>query len=452
MKKVTSYLIVLLVFSFSMFINVNATYYEKGALIPVNSVASVSTDLFSYYDFVFNTTTDSKGNSTITFDSISNNTDKKVPVSINLLMFDENQKNIGFVTYCSSKDISSDYSGVKLGKGESRSFTITVNKKYFAVDENEEPLYSISDVKYVSVLDENKYCQIGGYSKYVGLSPNEIMGGEVVTTPSKSTNFWDDFDFSKFSTINFKDIIFNVILWLVVFIVIGAFLNALYKRMSAKASIMSYLPVTNVYIAVLLAFGNTIGLVYFIVYIISVILAFNGVKFLCYILTFGAFIAFCIDIVKLITKNYNLLSLSSNKYNSRFDNNNVVTSDYTVSSSDNTFINNDLTKDNTDTSSNDNNIAGSNTFITGGDASNVIDLSYNDKVDDLFSTYNTDNSSQQTPQDNLFNLPGDNNINNDISSSNSFDNNINNSINNNIDNNINNNSNSGESDLSKFFK
>ena len=43
-----------------------------------------------------------------------------------------NKKNIGFVTYCSDKDYSSNYSGFKLGSGKSNApFSISVVSKYF---------------------------------------------------------------------------------------------------------------------------------------------------------------------------------------------------------------------------------------------------------------------------------------------------------------------------------
>lgn len=144
---------------------------EVKTLIPVDTKVSVKTEKFDYNNFVYNSGIDSKGNSLITFESIKNNTVSKTPISINILLFDNNQKNIGFVTYCTDKDLSSNYSGYKLAGNNSVPFSISVVSKYFVSGK------STSDVKYISVLDENKYCQIGGYDKYKDLTIDEIVNG-----------------------------------------------------------------------------------------------------------------------------------------------------------------------------------------------------------------------------------------------------------------------------------
>ena len=144
---------------------------EVKTLIPVDTKATVKTEKFDYNNFVYNSSIDSKGNSLITFESIKNNTVSKTPISINILLFDNNQKNIGFVAYCTDRDLSSNYSGYKLTGNNSVPFSISVVSKYFVTGKG------TSDVKYISVLDENKYCQIGGYEKYKGLTIDEIVNG-----------------------------------------------------------------------------------------------------------------------------------------------------------------------------------------------------------------------------------------------------------------------------------
>ena len=42
-----------------------------------------------------------------------------IPISIDILMFDSSQKNIGFITYCSEKDLDTDYSGAVIRQKES---------------------------------------------------------------------------------------------------------------------------------------------------------------------------------------------------------------------------------------------------------------------------------------------------------------------------------------------
>lgn len=153
--------------------------YDTKALIPVDTKASVKTEKFEYNNFIYNSSVDDKGNGLITFESIKNNYVTKSFISINILLFGEDQRNIGFLTYCTDKDLDSNYADYELKGNSSVPFSIKVVSKYF-VDGK-----SSKDVKYISVLDENKYCQIGGYDKYKGLTLDEIVNG---VTTKKSEN------------------------------------------------------------------------------------------------------------------------------------------------------------------------------------------------------------------------------------------------------------------------
>ena len=169
-KKI--YYLLFIVISFFCVMNVYAEDYKLNTLIPVNTTASVETDKFDYKNFVYDTNVDAKGNATLKFEGIQNNTLSKTAVSINVLLFDENQKNIGFLTYCTDKDVSSDNSGFKIRANQVVPFTINVTKRYFV--EGKEP----KDVRYIAVRDENRYCQIGGYSNYKDLTLEEIINGK----------------------------------------------------------------------------------------------------------------------------------------------------------------------------------------------------------------------------------------------------------------------------------
>lgn len=143
-------------------------------LVPVDTKASFKTENFDYNNFVYSSSVDEKGNGLITFESIKNNGVTKKPISVNILLFGEDQKNIGYVTYCTDKDLDSNYSGYKLNGNSSAPFSIKVVSKYFVDGKNSK------DVKYISIYDDNKYCQIGGYDKYKDLTLDEIVNG--VTT------------------------------------------------------------------------------------------------------------------------------------------------------------------------------------------------------------------------------------------------------------------------------
>ena len=170
MKKRLCYLFLVLVL-FVFVPDVYADDYKINELIPVDTVASVETDKFDYKNFTYVSAVDSNGNATIKFEGIQNNTLSKTAVSIDVLLFDEQQKNIGFLTYCTDKDVSSDNAGFKIRANQVVPFTISVTSRYFVKDKGPK------DVRYIAVRDENRYCQIGGYTNFAGLTMEEINNG-----------------------------------------------------------------------------------------------------------------------------------------------------------------------------------------------------------------------------------------------------------------------------------
>ena len=202
MKKRTYclFFIVVLFISVIQIVNVQAEDYKVNTLIPVNTVASVETDKFDYKNFTYNSTVDEKGNATIKFEAIQNNTLSKTAISINVLLFDENKKNIGFLTYCTDKDVSSDNAGFKIRANQVVPFTITVTQRYFV--DGKLP----KDVRYIAVRDENRYCQIGGYSNYKGLTIEEIVNG----VPEQESGFSFP-DFSSYVNMSLILLLFAII-------------------------------------------------------------------------------------------------------------------------------------------------------------------------------------------------------------------------------------------------
>ena len=180
MKKIKILLLGICIFLISS--NVCAEEYKTNTLIPVDTKATVGTDKFDYKNFVYDSNVDAKGNANLKFESIQNNTLSKIAVSINVLLFDENQKNIGFLTYCTDKDVSSEYAGFKVTANQVVPFNITVTNRYFVRGKLPK------DVKYIAVRDENKYCQIGGYDNYAGLTIEEIVNGAA---ENKSSSLGD---------------------------------------------------------------------------------------------------------------------------------------------------------------------------------------------------------------------------------------------------------------------
>ena len=200
---------------------------------------------------------DRNGYPVISFGSITNNSKstKPIPISIDILMFDSSQKNIGFITYCSEKDLDTDYSGAVIRQKESLPFNLSIVKKYFVKEK------SYSDVAYFSVLDDNEYCKVGAYDKYEGLTYEEIKNGITKTEKSPADNI-NDLMFSLGAGVGFIGVFIFILLF--VYIIYGVILNALYKRMYAEKTVLAYLPFTNIYITIKLAFGSMIAKIYMI--------------------------------------------------------------------------------------------------------------------------------------------------------------------------------------------
>ena len=438
-------------------INVNAE--ELNTLYPVDSVISIQTKNFSYSEMKFNSgVRDRNGYPVISFGSITNNSKstKPIPISIDILMFDSSQKNIGFITYCSEKDLDTDYSGAVIRQKESLPFNLSIVKKYFVKEK------SYSDVAYFSVLDDNEYCKVGAYDKYEGLTYEEIKNGITKTEKSPADNI-NDLIFSLGAGVGFIGVFIFILLF--VYIIYGVILNALYKRMYAEKTVLAYLPFTNVYITIKLAFGSMIAKIYMILYFLSFGLVFLHLEILTAILSLVSVVAFILVIIKLITGKYDLLyfepsvnntnnSVGSNEYNNYSNNvNNNVSTDYTHDTSNSVL---DLSYSNNTTNSSSNissNITiGSSNSIGIGDINSNIDANNNYNQNNSFDInsnngFNQNNFSSNNMNSMFNNKSNENSSNNmfDSNSANSLNNMFNNSVNNNFNTNKNANNNTGSS-------
>ncbi len=350
---------------------VEAAEYETGQLILVGDTATVKTEKFIYNDFVYQSTIDTSGNGKVTFGSINNNMVTSSFVSIDLLLFDASKKNIGFLTYCSDKDINSDNEGFKLAGGQSSPFSIFVGRKYFGDNK------SSADVKYVAVLDDNSYCKIGGYDKYLGKSVDEIVNeaNNVVIKQKTGNNL-----FLKYVR-NSKITTYVVVGGLIIFgfFFIGAFLSNLYNKMYGKSTTIAYLPIFNLFIGTKLAFGNIVASIFIVVFAVSIVLLCFKISILFYSCCVLCGLAFLVDIIKLITGNYDLFYFEPSLDVKGFE-------DYKGLSTDNEVISNEPVKPI------NNNIISNN--------SPILDLDYdesnNDVDDDFFDISAGEGSSELT--------------------------------------------------------
>ena len=383
-------------------INVNAE--ELNTLYPVDSVISIQTKNFSYSEMKFNSgVKDRNGYPVISFGSITNNSKstKPIPISIDILMFDSSQKNIGFITYCSEKDLDTDYSGAVIRQKESLPFNLSIVKKYFVKEKN------YSDVAYFSVLDDNEYCKVGAYDKYEGLTFEEIKNGITKTEKSPADNI-NDLVFSLGAGVSFIAVFIFILLF--VYIIYGVILNALYKRMYAEKTVLAYLPFTNIYITIKLAFGSMIAKIYMILYFLSFGLVFLHLEILTAILSLVSGVAFIFVIIKLITGKYDLLYFEPSVNNT---NNNVGSNEYNnYSNNVNNNVNNNVSTDYTPDTSN-----------------SVLDLSYSNNTTDSSSIISSNITIGSSNSIGIGDINSNINANNNYNQNNSFDMNSNNGFN-----------------------
>lgn len=413
MKRPRFIFIVIMLFAFS--VNVYAAEYKIGDIIPVTESAVIKTENFDYNNMMIAAATNGDKYDKIVFESITNKTNSKLPVSINVLLFNNDLKNIGFVTYCSNSDYDSDYSQFTLKPKEGSVFNIILLDKYYVEGK------SFKDIAYYVVLDDNIYCHIGGYSKYAGKTIEQIKAindGSDVVQEKKAI----------FANTDITSILYKLGIALAIYIVSGIILNALYKRIYADITILAYLPVGNNYVATKLAFGDMVAKYYLIAFLISIPLSLVGIgKIFIYILSFASSIAFIIDVVKLITKKYDLLIISPD-FSKKLDSLRNMNED---DDDDDDNVASDLDEDD---------ISGDNrervNFLSGSE-DEVVDLNYSSSNPTGTLPTELQGNSSDTSFDLSNNYTNDANVAGTSSP---------------LDNNDNANNNDGESDLANFFR
>ena len=182
MNSINKFLMILLVLS-TLFVGIDvyAGDYSIKELIPVEDEANVFSKTFNYTGVKFEADSSGRANGVLRFNSIVNNTSSKKTPSFNILLFDGTKKNIGFITYCGEKDYGSDNTMFYIPGKDAKPFSINVTSRYFGGNEKdyEGIVHEPGEILYYSFFSDNSYCQIGGYTKYIGLTLEEITGGEV---------------------------------------------------------------------------------------------------------------------------------------------------------------------------------------------------------------------------------------------------------------------------------
>lgn len=168
MKKIITLFIILITF---INIEVKAANYQIKELIPLDTPTTIVTDNFSYKSFYYK---DYKiegevmKNNLILFKGIKNISDKDLPVSISIGLFDKNKLNIGIINYCSTSDDISEVAGTILKKDEEKEYVIEVNEKNLADNK------TIQDIKYIAILGDNINCRSTGSLEFIGKKVEDI--------------------------------------------------------------------------------------------------------------------------------------------------------------------------------------------------------------------------------------------------------------------------------------
>ncbi len=160
MKKI--FLILLL---FVSFMNVEAKDYEVMELIPIDEKASVTTDLFFYDNFYYDSSEEQASylnTNTIRFDKVKNLDSKDRDISVAIGFFNSNKDNIGIHNYCSSKDVKGSNYNDSLKQNEEKSLMIEIKNE----DLNKN--FKLSDIAYIAIMSDNPNCKNGNNYKFVG--------------------------------------------------------------------------------------------------------------------------------------------------------------------------------------------------------------------------------------------------------------------------------------------
>ena len=150
MKKILKLILIFILFLSIK--NIYAANYTIKELIPESIQTTIRGDIFLYKNLKYS-------NGFIEFDKIENQSSEEHAITINIGLFDKDEKNIGVILYCDE---------ILQSKESVENYSIEVKSKYLAEDK------TFKDIKYIAILDENPNCRQEGFRDYIGLKVDEI--------------------------------------------------------------------------------------------------------------------------------------------------------------------------------------------------------------------------------------------------------------------------------------
>ena len=293
MKKFT-FLLLLWLFPILVF----AKEYQELELIPIEDSATVETVEYSYQEFTYQNEVEKKPYGILKYELVVNNSSEDKPLAVNVLLFDKNKENIGFVAYCTTKDLRGDFAQTTVNGHAGISLEVPVDDSYIVKGKTKD------DIRYISVLDGNGSCLVGDYDKYVGLTIEDIRAGKV--SP----------DWNENSIVNLFSFILNVGLYtfigillfiMTLYTLFAAMLNHLNKKMFGKKLKLRYVPIVNLFFSMNISFGRIIAGIGMVGLLASFYLMTKNSFILFYIMAGFCFLSIAVNIIKFFTQNYDLL-------------------------------------------------------------------------------------------------------------------------------------------------
>ena len=274
--------------------------YDTMNLISVKNKADISTKTFDYRNIKYLDKVEDKKYGMFEIDSILNKTKTDMPYSISILLFNRKQKNIGYISYCSTKDLSGDYAQLKLDAGAKTAFTIPVDNRYLGKG------YKRSDIAYYAVSDDNKDCKIGEVEKYLGLSLYDINQGEVSSKYNSNSFMNRIYEIVNKGLPNF---LFDLLVIVSIYTSISMLTAYLHRMMYNKFSLLSWIPILHSIASMRVSFGRFVAFFYFVLLLaggIAQIFDFSMILIVCLLLMFASIL---VNIMKCATGYYKLLYL-----------------------------------------------------------------------------------------------------------------------------------------------
>ena len=292
--------ILIIIVLFLLFpINIYAEEYDKLELIPASEISTVDMEDYIYQNFTYINDVERQTYGVLKFDFVKNKRRDKQPLAIDFLLFDENKQNIGFVAYCTTKDLAGEYAQVQVNGGGGSPLTVFIDSSYFVKGHTKD------DIAYLAVLDSNSKCYVGNSNKYAGLTIEEIKAGKV--SPDWNENEFINV-FSFILNVGIYTFIGILLLIVVLYVLFVALITSLNKTMFGKKPSYKFVPGINFITSIYLAFGKFAGYAGAIILVGGLFFAITQVKFnwLIILLVF-TLISALVNTYKFFKKDYDFM-------------------------------------------------------------------------------------------------------------------------------------------------